>query len=108
MSNKSDADSNIRIGKLVQVARESQHVSQADVARATHMSNNHISGIERGTSKMSVDLLLGYCKVLDMTPNEILGYDDSEIIPSLRSKIKSMEPNKQRKLEGLIRYIEDF
>lgn len=35
---------------------------------------NQFSDVERGLSKASVELLLGYCEVLGMDPNEILKY----------------------------------
>lgn len=108
MSNKSDMESNIRIGQLLQAAREGQHISQADIARATGMSKNHISGIERGTSKTSVDLLLGYCKVLNLTPNEILGYGKPTIEPSLQAIIEGLTPIEQAKLKDLIALIKGF
>lgn len=108
MSNKSDKEFNIRIGRLLQAARESQHVSQADISRATGISKNHISGIERGTSKMSVELLLGYCDILKMTPNEILGYDNTAINPSLRAEIESLTPDEQTKLKDFIALLKNF
>lgn len=47
-------------------------VTQKEIAEHTGLSKNHISAIERGMSKASVELLLGYCEVLEMNPNEIL------------------------------------
>ncbi|MCR4801396.1 MAG: helix-turn-helix domain-containing protein [Lachnospiraceae bacterium] len=57
MPNKSDIESNIRIGKLLQIARESRKMSQAALAKQIGMSTNHISAIERGASKASIDTL---------------------------------------------------
>ena len=55
MPNKSDIESNIRIGKLLQIARESRKMSQTALAKQIGMSTNHISAIERGASKASID-----------------------------------------------------
>ena len=57
MPNKSDIESNIRIGKLLQIARESRKMSQAALAKQIGMSTNHISAIECGASKASIDTL---------------------------------------------------
>lgn len=74
MSNKTNPESNFKIGLLLQEARELKGVTQKDMSTFTGLSKNHISAIERGISKASVDLLLEYCKALDMDPNEVLKY----------------------------------
>lgn len=38
------------------------------------LTKNHISAVERGVSQASIKMLLGYCKKLNMTPNEILEF----------------------------------
>ena len=64
MSNKSDKEANIKIGNLLQAARETLGLSQADMTRKIGMPTNQISRVERGSSKASIDLLMGYCGVL--------------------------------------------
>ena len=98
MANKTDLDENQRIGRLLQIARESRGVTQQEMAAATGMSKNHISAIERGVSKASVTLLLGYCRKLSMRPNEILMFLDGEIVPELRDLLNGMDAATQRKL----------
>jgi len=44
----------------------------------TGLTKNHISALERGVSKPSVETLLGYCKRLDTTPNDILGFNEDK------------------------------
>lgn len=72
VSNKTNPDKNFEIGLLLQQARESKHIRQREIAEHTGLSKNHISDVERGLSKASVELLLGYCEVLGMDPNEVL------------------------------------
>lgn len=74
MSNRTNEEENIRIGKLLKDAREAHGVTQAEMCRYAHLSRNHLGAVERGVSKASVEMLLGYCECLNMTPNEILGY----------------------------------
>lgn len=74
MPNKTNPDKNFEIGLLLQQARETKHIRQREIAEHTGLSKNHISDVERGLSKASVELLLGYCEVLGMDPNEILKY----------------------------------
>ena len=106
MPNKSNSEFNIRIGKMLQYARESHKISQIEMAKAVGLTNNHISVLENGQSKASVELLLGYCKKLDMTPNELLGYYDKEMLPELKEAILRLDIDNQRKILGVIKALE--
>lgn len=74
MGNKTNKDKNYEIGLLLQRAREEHGVTQREVAEYTGFSKNHISDVERGLSKASIELLLGYCEILNVDPNTILDY----------------------------------
>lgn len=74
MGNKTNKDKNYEIGLLLQRAREEHGVTQREVAEHTGFSKNHISDVERGLSKASIELLLGYCEILNVDPNTILDY----------------------------------
>ena len=105
MANKSDKNSNIRIGKLLQTARESHKLSQSALAKEIGMSTNHISAIERGSSKGSIDTLLGYCNALHMSPDEILGYKNNMILPELHDRLSQMPGPEQKKVLNIIKII---
>ena len=97
MGNKSDPEMNTRIGHFLKSAREASNVSQAEIALTTGMTKNHISAIERGVSKASVELLLGYCKKLDISADILLGLSDGEILPELLAELKKWTmPSKAR------------
>ena len=106
MPNKSNSEANIKIGKMLQSARESQKITQLEMSKATDMSKNQISAIECGQSKASVDLLLGYCKKLGMTPNDLLGFQDREILPELKDVILKLNPDNQYKILRVIKALE--
>lgn len=108
MSNKSDEQSNARIGNLLQNARELHKVTQQEMSVAVGLSKNHISKIERGINKPSIDLLLGYCKKLDMTPDEILGFYGKEILPELLLALSHMDKAQQDKVLEMIKLIYQF
>lgn len=105
MANKTDIDENIRIGKMLQIARERKNVMQQEVADVVNLSKNHLSKVERGESKASISLLLGYCKKLNMTPNEILGFLDGEILPELKKALESMDKDSQTKVLDMIKIM---
>ena len=105
MSNRTNAEENERIGLMLQSIRESQCVTQQEIADIVGLTRNHISKIERGNSKASISVLLGYCEACQVTPNEILDYQDSGtgILPELKKSIKTLKKHEQRKLNELIR-----
>jgi transcriptional regulator with XRE-family HTH domain len=106
MGNKSDEQVNARIGGLLQNAREFHRVTQQEMAQSIGLTKNHISKIERGQSKASIELLLGYCKKLDITPDELLGFYGGEIIPELRSALLHMDAAEQNKVLAMIRLMQ--
>ena len=59
-------------GNRIRKRRKQLKMKQCDLAEAVSTSNNHMSGIERGLEKPSVDLLLKICDVLNTTPDYLL------------------------------------
>ena len=74
MGNKTNEDLNIKIGILLQRAREGKNITQKEIAEYTGYSKNHISAVEGGVCKASIELLLGYCEIINVDPNTILDY----------------------------------
>jgi len=60
------------IGINVKNSRKNMHLTQAQLAEKINMSTVHISHIEGGSVKMSIDTLVNICNALETTPNEIL------------------------------------
>lgn len=60
------------IGKRIQSRRKELRIKQADMAEALDISNNHISSIENGRQKPSLEVLLKICDFLQVTPDYIL------------------------------------
>ena len=105
MANRSDMKENTKIGLMLQTAREFKHITQQDIADGTGLTKNHISKIERGQSKASISLLLGYCKKLDMTPDEILNFYKGDIEPELAKTLSGMDKDKQDKVLQMIKLM---
>lgn len=98
-------DENIVVGKMLQQARESRKVLQSELCDACGLTKNHISAVERGVSQASIKMLLGYCKKLDMSPNEILGFNDDFIDERLKSIFKDMSKEEQLKILEMIKIM---
>ena len=98
-------EDNIKIGRLLQVTREQHKVSQAALCDTTGLSKNHISAVERGLSKASVKMLLGYCEKLNVTPNDILGYGEFNLMPELKEILSAMDIEQQQKVLEMIKLM---
>ena len=102
MANKTNEEENVRIGRLLQYARECHKLLQSDMVESTGLSKNHISAVERGVSKPSIEMLLGYCEKLETTPNEILGFTEDHILPELRMELSKMSASEQKKIPEIV------
>ena len=67
-------NANEHIGKIFQEYRLKNHLTQNEVAELTNLEPRHISQIERGFSKGSIDTLIKLCNAYKITPDIIL-YD---------------------------------
>lgn len=77
-------EKNLHIGRTLQEYRLKNHLTQSQVAELTDLETKHISQIERGISKGSIDTLLKLCNVYKITPDIVL-YDllDDEVKKSV-------------------------
>jgi len=60
------------LGLNIKNSRKNIKLTQAQLAEITNLSTVHISHIEGGSVKMSVDTLINICNALNTTPNDIL------------------------------------
>lgn len=74
---------NNAIGKRFRKRREEMGYSQRALAEAMQVSRSHIQCIEDGDN-FSVAVLLEACRVLEITPNELLNQDDERASYMLR------------------------
>ena len=93
-----------QIGQLLQASRERAGVTQAEMATYTGISKNHVSAIERGINKVNVDVLLGYCGKLEISPNELLNISTDGITISLdlKEQLARLSEADQHKLAKIL------
>ncbi len=65
---------NEHIGKIFQEYRLKNNLTQNQVSELTNLEPRHISQIERGLSKGSIDTLIKLCNAYKITPDIVL-YD---------------------------------
>lgn len=108
MANKSNEEFNVEFGRLLQTARKSKRISQGDMAEKIGMSKGHISAVERGACKASVEMLMSYCDVLNLTPNDVFKIKDDEIIIELKKLLSSFSSKEQEKIIDIIKAIKSI
>ena len=60
------------MGNRIKLRRKELHFKQADLAELLEISNNHMSAIERGREKPSLDTFISICQALKVTPDYLL------------------------------------
>ena len=81
-------DINKHIGKVCQEYRLKNNLTQNQVAELTGLEPRHISQIERGLSKGSIDTLLKLCNAYEITPDIILSFTEF-VIANIVDNIKT-------------------
>lgn len=102
-------DSNAHIGNICLEYRLKNNLTQNQVAELTGLEPRHISQIERGLSKGSIDTLLKFCNAYKITPDIIL-YDllDDSIKSSISiydEKFKKLSKKDKNTILHLIDYF---
>lgn len=103
------SDVNKHIGNKFQEYRLKNNLTQNQVAELTGLEPRHISQIERGLSKGSIDTLLKLCNAYKITPDIVL-YDLLD--ESLKNNVSIYE-EKFKKLtksdkESILHFIDYF
>lgn len=62
----------IEMGRRIKLRRKELHFKQRELAEQLSISNNHISAIENGRERPSIELLLDLCEKLEVTSDYIL------------------------------------
>ena len=94
----------VEFGKRLHDVRTAKKVSQKTMAVATGLGPNYLSSIERGLYKCSANTLITYAKVLDMSIDEIVGFEpSSNILSELKELIIGMDKETQEKVIQMIK-----
>ncbi|MEO0636222.1 MAG: helix-turn-helix transcriptional regulator [Pseudomonadota bacterium] len=70
---RSAAHLNREIGRVLRVWRAEKNMTQADVARAIHISPQQFQKYETGVSRMELSRLFEICAVFGKSPSAVLG-----------------------------------
>ena len=60
------------MGYRIKIRRKEFRIKQAELAEKLNISNNHMSSIENGRQKPSLDIFIQICNLLSITPDYLL------------------------------------
>lgn len=104
-------DINEHIGKIYYEYRKRNNLTQNEVAELIGVEPRHISQIERGYSKGSIDTLIKLCNVYKITPDivlyELLDNDIKNSISVYDEKFKKLSKRDKETIIHLIDYFLD-
>lgn len=60
------------MGQRIKNRRKELHMKQSELAEILDISNNHMSSIENGREKPSLDIFINICTTLGVTPDYLL------------------------------------
>lgn len=100
---------NEHIGKVFQEYRQKNNLTQNQVAEMTALEPRHISQIERGFSKGSIDTLLKLCNAYKITPDIVL-YDllDTDVKNYISIYEEDFKKLSKREKEAILNLIDFF
>ena len=103
------SNTNIHIGQICQQYRIKNNLTQNQVAELTGLEPRHISQIERGLSKGSIDTLIKLCNAYSITPDIIL-YDllDDSIKNSISVYDEKFKKLTKRDKDSILHFIDYF
>lgn len=74
-----------KLGDNIRNARIAKNINQEELAKLLGKSKNVISNWERGDNRPDVDMIERLCEILDMSPNEMIGWEE-EILTKQQEK----------------------
>ena len=60
------------MGNRIKLRRQELKLKQSELAEQLGISNNHMSSIETGRQKLSMDVFIQLCSILKVTPDYLL------------------------------------
>ena len=85
--------------------REDHGVTQQQLSILAGCSKNYLSAVERGVNKLTVPVLLEYCNALKVTPNDILGFESSDLNDELQEVISRMSKDERERAASILKLL---
>ena len=79
------------IGNRLLMARKKARLTQAELAERAGLADRTYADIERGEANMRVETLLRICRVLKITPDDVLTRDEQTPQTDLNAVLRKLE-----------------
>ena len=97
----------IKVGNRIEFYRRKMGLSQAKVAELGEMGDKTFTNAERGKCAMDLETLMKICDVLEVTPNDLLLYDDeplSEMQKRVLDSLTQLDEDRQKMLLDMVEH----
>lgn len=94
-----------RIGNKLLIFRKRAGMTQAEVAEAAGVSDRTYADIERGTVNMRTDTILRICKVLHITPDQILTEEEPSDVLYQMQLLERLDTCKPKERETALQLL---
>ena len=91
------SDSRHFLAQAIYLTRQMRGMTQQELADKLNKTTNAVSNWENGHTSPPVDVMVNLCKVLDITPNQLCGWDTIEGIEEYLAQAQ-LESEKTREL----------
>ena len=88
--------------------RKEARLTQAQAAERAGLSERTYAEIERGESNMRINTLLKICRVLHITPNDILTVPDTGLYPSIEDLFEEINSRSLREQNNAAKLLTVF
>lgn len=92
-----------KLGHRLAMIRKHRNITQGDIAKSLGISRDRISNWEQGRTTLPADILPEIAKVLDVTPDEFLGYKPQGLNGELYRAIEGMSDDAKIALLQFVR-----
>lgn len=97
------------VGKHIATRRRELGLKQWQVEKNAGLSEKYLSNIERGSSVLSVDVLMKICTALETTPDALLlgavADEDNDYVQSIINRVQQMSSKQARLALSLMDWI---
>jgi transcriptional regulator with XRE-family HTH domain len=97
----------VLLGERIRNRRRQTNIKQNVLAERLEISNNYLSGIERGREKPSLEILVKICNALEITPDYLLmGCMHSNNVPqSITEGLRLCSPEDIDLIKTMVQYM---
>lgn len=109
MNNKKYTYDGLIVGENIRTARKNMGLSSEQLAELLDKSVHHVSKVELGWNKVSIDLLMDLVSVLHTDANTLLGIEKDNEQVSIDGMLEKMDPAARKYLsEVMVGMIQNY